>query len=295
VLHLHDKERTGQSRGKPIVASVLREFRMLGKYGTTELQANIAGSLIAAVLESNMSQEAVAELFTSGSDRLGVAEGDAEGYYRKSLAEYQATLKGGAIIPIPVGTKLTGFNPGRPNQAFDAFVTSFLRYIAAGLNLPYELVSKDFSKVNYSSARAALLEAWRHFLGRRRWLKDHWLDPSYNLWMEEAVNTGQLDAPDFYENRYAYTRCRWIFSGRGWVDPVKEANAAKIRIAAGLSTHEIECAEQGNDWEEVFEQSARERQRRIDLGLPLSTEGDPQATEPETPDQDQPEEGTADD
>jgi len=82
-----------------------------------------------------------------------------------------------------------------------------LRNIAAGLNIPYELLAMDFSRTNYSSARAALLEAWRYFQGRRRWLQDYWLTPIYELWLEEAVNAGVVAAPDYYANRYAYRRC----------------------------------------------------------------------------------------
>ena len=144
-----------------------------------------------------------------------------------------------------------------------------LRHIAAGMNIPYELLLKDFSKTNYSSARAALLEAWRYFMGRRAWLTRVWLRPIYELWLEEAVNAGRVHAPDFYEKRYAYARCRFIFSGRGWIDPVKEAEAAGIRMRLGISTLEAECAEQGLDWEDVLEQQAAERAVKQRLGLPL--------------------------
>jgi capsid protein len=48
---------------------------------------------------------------------------------------------------------------------------------------------------------------------------------------------------------------------------VKEAQAAQIRMDAGISTLEDECAEQGLDWEEVLEQRARERSRMEELGL----------------------------
>jgi len=261
VVHLHDKERTGQSRGKPILTSVMREFRMAGHYETTELQAAVSNSLIAAFIESDLDQESVAQLFSSGADR------NPESYWRSQHQEYQTTLKGGAVIPLPIGAKLSGFQPGRPNAAFEGFMYAVLRHIAAGLNIPYELLTKDFSQTNYSSARAALLEAWRFFIGRRRWIKEYWLDPIYELWLEEAVQLGRIEAPSFYEHRYAYSRCRWIHAGRGWVDPVKEANAAKIRMDAGLSTLEMECAEQGQDWEEVIEQRAREKQAIADSGL----------------------------
>jgi lambda family phage portal protein len=259
VIHLHDKERTGQSRGKPVLAAVMREFHMLGKYSGNELQASVANSLVAAFLESNLDQKSAEELF--GEDPRG-AWATSVGQARNIRA-----LKGAAVIPLPAGAKVTGFAPNRPNSAFEAFVLAVLRHIASGLNMPYELLAKDFSRTNYSSARAALLEAWRFFLGRRRWLTDYWLRPIYELWFEEAVNAGEIDAPDFYANRYAYTRCRFIFGGRGYVDPVKEAQASLLRVAGSISTLEIECAEQGLDYEEVLDQRALERQMMIERGL----------------------------
>lgn len=261
VIHLHDKERSGQSRGKPIVAAVMREFHLAGMYANTELQASVANSLIAAFMESDLGQDSVMALF-------GEKPRDTWGELVKQPLNVRKSAKGPTVIPLPVGAKLSAFTPGRPNAAFEAFMMATLRHIAAGMNLPYELLLKDFSQSNYSSARAALLEAWRYFNGRRRWLMDTWLRPIYELWLEEAVNAGVVEAPGFYENRYAYTRCRFIFSGRGWVDPTKEAQAALLRMEGGLSTMEAECAEQGLDWEEVLEQQAIEAQRRSELGLP---------------------------
>jgi len=54
VLHLHEKERTGQSRGKPLVTAIMREFRMASHYTRTELQAAVVNSLIAAFLKSDL-------------------------------------------------------------------------------------------------------------------------------------------------------------------------------------------------------------------------------------------------
>lgn len=263
VIHLHDKEATGQSRGKPILAAVMREFHMAGKYSSNELQAAVSSSLIAAFLESDMDPDSSAALF--GEDQRGPREA-----WKTSVKEARniRKLEGAAVIPLPAGAKVTPFVPGRPNQAFEAFMLAVLRHIAAGLNMPYELLLKDFSHTNYSSARAALLEAWRYFNGRRRWMVDNWLKPIYELWLEEAVNAGEIDAPAFYQNRYAYSRCRFIFGGKGWVDPVKEAQAAVLRVAAGLSTMEAECAEQGNDYEEVMDQQQVEARMREERGLP---------------------------
>lgn len=259
VVHLHDKERTGQSRGKPIITAVMREFHMAGKYSSNELQASVASSLVAAFLESDLGPEAAAQLFGESPREV----------WNQSVKQAQSIrkLSGAAVIPLPAGARMTPFTPGRPNQAFEAFMLAVLRHIAAGMNIPYELLLKDFSKTNYSSARAALLEAWRYFNGRRRWLVDYWLKPIYELWLEEAINSGEVEAPDFYANQYAYCRCRFIFGGKGWVDPVKEAQASVLRMEAGLTTLEQECAEQGLDYEEVLDQQAVEHQMRAARGL----------------------------
>lgn len=263
VIHLHDKDRTGQSRGKPLVSAVIRDFKMAGDYSSNELQASVANSLVAAFLESDLSQEASQSLFgEKPRDEWNTSVDEARG----SLQSLRH-LKPGAIIPLPVGARLSSYSPGRPNAAFEAFMLAVLRHIAAGMNMSYELLLKDFSKTNYSSARATLLEVWRYFSGRRRWLTDVLLRPVYELWLEEAVNAGEVEAPDFYANSYAWSRCRFIFGGRGWVDPVKEAQASVLRMNAGLTTLEQECAEQGADYEEVLDQLAIEKSMKEARGL----------------------------
>lgn len=162
---------------------------------------------------------------------------------------------------------MTPFAPSRPSNQYPDFVATVLRHISAAMNIPYELLCKDFTETNYSSARAALLEAWRFFLGRRKWMAEHWAGQVYSLWLEEAISKGLVEAPGFYENYAFYTRSRWIGPGRGWIDPTKEAQAAMLRMNGGISTLEMECAEQGLDWQDVLEQRSREFKRMKDLGI----------------------------
>ena len=263
VIHVHDAERSGQ----PLLSPVIGQFRMLDQYQRTEVQAAVVSAMIAAFLETPLSNDALQAMFGGGEDA-----GENALDYMARTRDTIAPLKGAAIIPVPPGTKMTPFNPARPNAQYDPFTTAICRHIAAAVGIPYELLLKDFSRTNYSSARAALLEAWRFFLGRRKWVTSLWLAPVYDLWLEEAIGMGLVDAPDFYEYRYAYTRARWIWPGRGWVDPVKEADAAVIRMDAGLTTLEDECAEQGRDWEEGMDQRAAEIKRAMEIekeyGLP---------------------------
>lgn len=260
VIHVHDKERTGQSRGKPIFSSIMPLFKMLDHYERSEMQAAVVNAMIAAFIETPLDGESISEMFGgSGED------------YMAARNEWQVKLQGGAVIPIFPGDKVAPFTPSRPNSAYSSFVENILRHIGTGLNLPFELLMKDFSKTNYSSARAALMEAWRYFIGRRHWLATYWAKPVYELWLEEAINKGMIEAPGFYQNKALWCRCKWIGPGRGWIDPVKEAKASKIRLEIGLSTLEDECATQGLDWEEVLEQRAREQTKMRELGLNTET------------------------
>lgn len=255
-IHAATGTRIGQYRGKPASTAIMSALKMLNSYQEYELKSVITTSLIAAFIETQMSGEELASVF--GSDASA---------FDDARKQWDANLEGGSIIQLPPGDKLSPFTPSRPTTSYAYYVDSFYRHISAGFNIPYELVMKDFSKTNYSSARAAMLEAWRFFSGRRKWLTDYWYSVVYSLWMEEKVNDGTIEAPDFYSNKFAYTRAKWIGAGRGWVDPVKEINAAERRIMVGISTLEDECAEQGKDWEEVLEQRAREKAKMAELGI----------------------------
>lgn len=258
VLHIFQKDRADQTRGKPILSPVIEQFRMLDSYQRTELQSAIVNSLVAGVIETPMDPASITEM-------MG---GDPKQYLGEKN-QYRVRLEGGAFIPLWPGDKLTPYTPARPAQTYLSFVESVIRQIGCATGLPYELIAKDFSKVTYASARAALGEAWRFFYNRRKWMADYWATPVFSMWLEEAVNAGLIDAPDFYDNRAAYTRCKWIGPPRSQIDPVKEAQAQAIRLQNRTTTLEVECAEGGQDWNDVLEQLALENERMSELNLLL--------------------------
>lgn len=274
VIHAAEIERPGQTRGKPIFSAVMQQFKMIDRYQNAELDATVTNALIAAFVETPMDFGDLVAMLNPESGGVVPVPGDPnyvnplDYFAQTGLPQNRAKLASGSIMPLYPGEKISSFNPGRPSTGFGPFMEVALRHIATGLNLPYELLTKDFTKTNYSSARAAMLEAWRFFKGKREWLARNWAKPVFTLWLEEAVNAGLVDAPNFYEMLPCYTRARWIGAARGWVDPVKEATAAQIRVETGLSTMETECAEQEGDWEEVMHQQAREQELRRELGLP---------------------------
>lgn len=242
IFHLYPVLRPGQTRGVPFFAPVLNYFKDLGEY----MEAELVAARVAACFA----------LFIKTEDQLGAALARTSG--TNSASQRLESLEPGMIEYLSQGQEISAFNPNRPGGTFEPFVDRILRALATGLNLPYEIVAKDFSKTNYSSARAALLQAYRYFRCRQQFLATYLCQPVYEMLLEEAYLRGELDVPDFYQNQYAYTKARWIPQGWQWVDPLKEAESSVMSVEKGLSTLADECASQGKDWEEVLDQRARE-------------------------------------
>ena len=286
VVHYFDKERAGQTRGQSRLTAVVEPLKMDHSLGKAELGAAILNAILAAFIESPFDPAMVEQGFATGPDLKAYQEQRLD-YHQDS----QLSLGGVRIKQLFPGEKFNMNAAVRPSGAFEPFEMAVLRKVSAGLGLSYEQLTNDWSKVNYSSARAALLEIWRGFTTRRTSFTQRFCTPIFAAWFEEAVDMGTIElpkgAPDFYEARAAWTRCRWIGPARGWVDPVKEAQAAMMRIEGQISTLENECAEQGGDWEEVQDQLAREKLRReqVGLGAPLVPSKMPVATDDEEEDE----------
>jgi capsid protein len=72
--------------------------------------------------------------------------------------------------------------------------------------------------------------------------------------------------------RQALLSCSWIGASRGQIDEMKETQSAILRINAGLSSYEKECALLGDDFRKVFRQRAREVKMMKALGLDFATD-----------------------
>ncbi len=129
-------------------------------------------------------------------------------------------LAPGAILDLNSNEDIQIADPKRPNQAFDPFVQAVLRQIGVALELPFEILIKHFT-ASYSASQVALVEAWKFFNSRRKWLSIQLCQPVYEMVITEAIAKGQLKAPGFFNNellRKAYLGAEWIGPPRGQID-----------------------------------------------------------------------------
>jgi phage portal protein, lambda family len=251
VLHLYHVKRPGQTRGEPYFAPVLTAFKDLGDGFEAELvKQRVAACFAAFVTKINPYGTLNANTNT-----------DANGNKLDGVEP-------GMIHYLAEGESVTFGDPGQPSGSFAPFVEAVLRSIGSSLGLPLELVLKDFSKTNYSSARAALLEARKFFKRDQSWLAARLCQPCWEWVLEEAWLMEELPAVDLMgAQREDWMRASWVGSGWGWVDPVKEVESSTMAVDGGLSTLADECAAQGRDWEDVMNQRKREKDLMDELGL----------------------------
>lgn len=264
VLHGFPYEREESFRGRSILAPAMRQFRL--SYDSVDYE------LIAQITAASV------PVFIASQDPQAAWERGAEQDPENPLARYQSISPGQVAYGNP-NEKPFILESNRPGNNFDSFMKLILRALAAATGMPYEVLSKDFSQTNYSSARAALLEAWRVFRRYRSWMERLFCQPVWAMVQEEAFLRGYwripAGAPDFYAQRAAWTAARWIGPARGYVDPVKEILATVTGLKWGLTTWADAIAEQGGDVDAVYDQLAREKAKRDERGIIV---GDPGRT-----------------
>jgi len=261
ILHLTTFQRPGQKRGVPLLSPVIEQLKQLGRYTEAELMAAVINGMLTVFITSDI-PSADGKMLGSGIPQNEQITDDGFGY----------ELGNGSIIGLNPGEKIQESNPGRPNQAFDGFVTAICRQIGAAIELPFELLVKHFT-ASYSASRAALLEAWKYFRKRRVWLAKRFCQPIYEEWLAEAVATGRIEAPGFFEDkaiRMAYCGTEWYGPSPGQIDPEKEVNAAILRVENCFSTRDRETTElTGGDFEDNVRQRTREEKIIKEGGLEI--------------------------
>lgn len=262
-LHLFDKNRPGQSRGVPYLAPVTELIKQLGRYTDAEVMAAVVSGMLTVFVTNE-----------AGNPSLGPAPNwsNTTGDPANQVDPTGMELGYGSVVGLLPGEKIETVSPGRPNPAFDPFMTSILRQIGMALELPFEILIKHFT-ASYSASRAALMEAWDYFRRRRHWLVTMLCQPIYEAVITEAVARGRLSAPGFLSDpivRRAWLGSSWIGDAPYHLDPLKEINAAKERMDTFLTTHEEECAampQGGSDWQAKVPQFIKEHQILKENGL----------------------------
>lgn len=266
ILHIMDSERPDQYRGVTYLAQVIEPLLQLRRYTESELMAALVQSFFSAWITTKTDPTEIPVNEVGAGDVAGIPSENPD-EISQSTSEYE--MGPGTITHLEDGEDITFGNPNIPTTGFESFVKTLCRLIGAALELPYDVLIKEFNS-SYSSARGALLEAWEAFKMRRKWFVDDFPQPVYEIFLSEAVATGRIKAPGFFTDpliRAAWCGAHWIGPVQGQLDPLKEAKADVINVDRAFKTHEQVTRERGGgDWEDNVEQIKSENERLLEAG-----------------------------
>ena len=273
ILHIMTWERPEQRRGIPFVSAEIELIKQFTRY----MNAELAGKVVSAMLTL---------FITSKEDDGKAGMEDAVNEDEKVTDdELKLELAPGAIYDLPPGKDVTTVDPKRSDTQFESFVNTCITVIASSMGIPKEVLIKKYES-NYTAARAALLDFWRTVRVYRTRFNTAFNQPIYEQWLSEAVAAGRIDAPGFFDDpavRLAWCGCSWMGASMGHVDPLKEVNAAEVRIRNNITTEEQEAMEyNGNDRSAIVRQRKKEIAERADMG---GAEDSSTAPPPDDPDE----------
>ena len=255
AIHFYEMKRPNQTRGVPDLAPVIEMFKQLGDFTDAELQAAVISGMFAVMIK------------TESDADFGAPEATGD----DSTSSMDIDMSGGVVTQLMPNESIETVSPDRPNKNFDGFVNSIISQIGTCLNIPHNLLLKRFDS-SFSAAKAVLLEAWRYFMAERDFFSKQVLDPIYEVFFEEAVALGRINAPQFLSGdpaiKQALLRKNWKGAAKGNLKDLEAVQAAEARINAGLSTIQAETDEMGTgDWDSNHQQRVIEYEARKEAGL----------------------------
>lgn len=249
IIHDANFETAEQYRGFPELAAFIYELDRLTEYDINELEAVVAGSMFFAAVETEKGASRQGPIVKPG----GTATVNTDNEVKEGIKEARFKNKALLIQNLAPGQKFVGFQPNRPNSNFEAFEEVFENRISGSLGMPLSVFRQKF-QASYSAARAEILFFWNNIFKRRDDFRAGFLDPFYEAWFTEHINSGNIKAPGYKTlpiAKRAWLYGTWNGISRPVVDPVKEVKAVDARQKLGHTTGEREAkAYNGSDFRE---------------------------------------------
>ncbi len=210
-IHVFEPVEDGQTRGANVFYSVMEQMKMLDTLQNTQLQSAIVKAMYAATIESELDTQSAMDFILGANskeqrDRLTGWIGEIAAYYAAAPVRL-----GGAKVPhLMPGDSLNLQTAQDTDNGYSVFEQSLLRYIAAGLGVSYEQLSRNYAQMSYSTARASANESWAYFMGRRKFVASRQASQMFLCWLEEAIARRVVTLPS--KARFSFQEAR---SARG--------------------------------------------------------------------------------
>lgn len=253
VLHVFDNERINSLRGMPFTTEIIRDCVYIDDYMKSELRASQIASKFIGTIKSKSN----GNIFeTKKTNLLKNNLGSTEANLRKQ----DRIFKHNTITQLKPDEELDIINKGRDNPNFDKIVNTSLQKVSSCTRIPIEIILTVFTS-SYSASRASMLLLEKFIKPEREIFNAKFNNPIRNQVIEWGVLKGDLNIPNFFDNKDEYLNCEWLGDAQGSVDPVKDVKAKVMLIDNNLTTHEKATKDLGNgDFEANVKQLEKEKE-----------------------------------
>ena len=250
MIHYFHATRAGQRRGVPDVTPALPLFAYGRRFGLAVVSAAETAAYHTGVIESELP-----------ADDEDPSDASPEAMDQIELARNMHTF-------LPSGSRLAQLKAEQPTTGHADFVRCILNEIARCMNMPLNVAMGNSAGYNYASGRLDHQTFFRDVTIEQDDIESVVLDRLFDAWLESAVLTsGVLPQGLRMVGADLELPYQWFWDGYEHVDPAKEANAQKIKLANLVTNRAIECAKSKLDWREVARQAAVEEAYYREVGL----------------------------
>jgi len=259
VLHLHRQTRPGETISPSRLSATLYKMHGQKRYDDNEQFGKGIESFPGFVIERDAQYGGGQIGFNppagSTAGPGGVDSVDTAG-------NRQIDFQPGMVPELYRGEKLHMLNPQRPGAQYADYTDRQIGMVAAGAELSYPLVSRDYSKGNFSSQRQGRLDDEKLFDINQQDFVDMVIREVWEEFITLAIMEGRLEAAGFLRPDGSvdedYLEATFQPPPKPWVDPAKEAAAAKIAIDYRLNNRGRILNGQGVSWRQNFEETAEQ-------------------------------------
>lgn len=258
VIHYANRFRAGQHRGISEMLAALNIFNDLRRYSTAVVMAAEVAARISFIISNDLPAEAYEDSIIRGENGEVTTALDIQG----GPASFQDGQFNSLVLPA--GYHASQMQPQQPTNNYVAFRDAKISEAARVFSMPYNVAAGNSSGYNYASGRLDHQVYRKAISIERGILEDTVILPVYQAWEQRDR---LLHLVDYKGTDDAIPQLMW--DGFEHVDPIKEANAAAIRLASGTTTLSDECAKEGRDYANIIRQRRREADAFRANGLPL--------------------------
>jgi lambda family phage portal protein len=238
IIDIFDRDRASSVGGISRLAPSVMNFHNIGKYRADTMSMARTALGFGVFVQTEFPEDNFASTASADTDPDG--------------REYEFITPGGIHYLRP-GESINQVKPENPGTQYEPFLRAELRGASVGAGMSYESVSNDGSQTNFSGTRQMLL--FERALTRYTFaiFEEKFYSRVYRWFIEFEKDFGKpvLNLPGYEQDPNRFLRCAWSRPKTEWVDPLKDAKAAKEEIAMGVNTLTEFCETAGRDIEEV--------------------------------------------